>query len=1239
MGLFDAIKGRFGGGKTAEERRMEKLRSMMPTPETESGNADPVSPLGTDKPEETVSQSFDEERFAMPRLSLEQLGALRSEPEPSSEPIPAYATKEPERPPETDAAAALRLLFPVEDELPASPEPSVALAPEPAVQQDPESAPEPEPAADETVKVRFFGFGAPPEIENEAEEKGEGKTREKKTGRFGFLFRKSAPGKQTVEEPPAPEIPAEVAIPKDVPEDSADMRTEMERLADQIQSRYPQGIRSLYALQDDLQFRVEIPRVMRNQKDREELKKLLRERKLILTEQINEEEADGVTEVTSELFEQFMNRLTADNQGMLFSYAQVADSAFFRNTLPLYEDFCRNRYNMPLEDYLITRRKLAAGRDKLSQLGLLPDFVLRAPADTVLEDYAHANGLPFEAEDSAEGTHRRLHRIVRVKETEKGNNCFACLKLRLFEPVTLLREPEGRVAVYNRDNELCGYVDEAEQRWISTAMEQDKIAMQEPLVVEHGFISDAGKFRRKTQLVLYFNVTFDSRRFVLYGKTPFDEPQYFAAAPKEGQRSPEGYPVMNLDNSPEAVTLNTRRVEGVSLRSCDDLSDWDYTLRPDGTVALKGYRGTESKLTLPSVIDGYPVTEVVRDGFSGCGGLTGVRIPSSIRLIGENAFRSCAQLQSVTIGEGCESMGRNAFADCPALTRVVSPASLCELADATPFSHTPWRDETTEEYLLLGGVLLSWQGRKLTMRIPGGVLVYGRNAAAANPDLREVVFPDGMFAIREQAFYPGNKKLEKITVPMSVRSIGENAFRGTKWLAGHTDELLTVNDLLLRYRGADKTVHLGEEIHIICDGAFQGCAIERVWFEDTLTDIGANSFRRCENLRDVSAGNGLRRIGDNAFAQCRNLKGFFLSDKIESVGERAFWGCTALEELQYPHRIIRQGKDAFVGTAHIAKYEGFAVSAGCLIKYLGNAASLSIPEGVVEIAPRSFAGLRNLVSVSLPSSLQRIGCEAFSDCVCLYEVTGAGSVAEIGAGAFRNCRSLRRYPFHAALRVIGEQAFADTDLEKWDLPRELSWLGAGAFSGKTELTVYDKIGMKASGGKCSLSAALLATRGGIPLYDSDTTIFAPIRITVKSALSGSVKYSFYFDGRGESRAYQDYLLTCWGRGAEMSWAEFDRVFMKIRNPVTRLRCAYDRLKSTPSPDDERKEFYRRYLTRVLCIPESFDCVAGYLTENDDKNLLALLLKLGAVTDGQRAELRRLTVERGAVKCEKVLTKA
>lgn len=78
---------------------------------------------------------------------------------------------------------------------------------------------------------------------------------------------------------------------------------------------------------------------------------------------------------------------------------------------------------------------------------------------------------------------------------------------------------------------------------------------------------------------------------------------------------------------------------GCPSGSCGDFS---YCLNNDGTACLTGYNGNCKNITLPSCVNGCPVTSV-GSCFSDCSNcnLNNVTIPSSVKSIADNAFSDC----------------------------------------------------------------------------------------------------------------------------------------------------------------------------------------------------------------------------------------------------------------------------------------------------------------------------------------------------------------------------------------------------------------------------------------------------------------------------------------------------------------------------------------------------------------------------------------------------------------------
>ena len=84
-----------------------------------------------------------------------------------------------------------------------------------------------------------------------------------------------------------------------------------------------------------------------------------------------------------------------------------------------------------------------------------------------------------------------------------------------------------------------------------------------------------------------------------------------------------------------------------------------------------GIYNLNGEMTIPDVVTygiSYKVTGIGDNAFSGCTGLTSVKIPNSVTSIGECAFYQCTGLASVEIPNSVKSIGNSAFSGCTGLT-------------------------------------------------------------------------------------------------------------------------------------------------------------------------------------------------------------------------------------------------------------------------------------------------------------------------------------------------------------------------------------------------------------------------------------------------------------------------------------------------------------------------------------------------------------------------------------------
>ena len=98
-----------------------------------------------------------------------------------------------------------------------------------------------------------------------------------------------------------------------------------------------------------------------------------------------------------------------------------------------------------------------------------------------------------------------------------------------------------------------------------------------------------------------------------------------------------------------------------------------YSVTEIGKEAFDGCKGLTS-ITLPN-----SVTEIGIFAFYGCKGLTSITIPNSVTSIGEYAFDGCYDLTSITIPNSVTEIGKGAFAGCYGLTSITIPNSVTEI--------------------------------------------------------------------------------------------------------------------------------------------------------------------------------------------------------------------------------------------------------------------------------------------------------------------------------------------------------------------------------------------------------------------------------------------------------------------------------------------------------------------------------------------------------------------------------
>ncbi|MCH8539572.1 MAG: leucine-rich repeat domain-containing protein [Opitutales bacterium] len=285
-----------------------------------------------------------------------------------------------------------------------------------------------------------------------------------------------------------------------------------------------------------------------------------------------------------------------------------------------------------------------------------------------------------------------------------------------------------------------------------------------------------------------------------------------------------------------------------------DSSHYEYDVKDDGTVSIIGYQGPGGEVTIPSEIEGKPVTS-----------------------IGHRAFMDHVRrdhdrmIASVRFPETETSVGREAFRDNRALTDVYIPASLTDITRPA-FSRCPSLmnfhiHEDNPAYRSVDGVFFTRDMEEIRHY----------------PQAREgdYVIPDGVIRIRDEAFRWA-KGLTGISIPDSVTWIGKQAFRGCENLTE-----ITLQENL------ESLVRQGRH--------FKDCtSLKRIVIPDGVTIIPQRTFRGCTSLEEVVLPKNLTSLQGSAFQYCTSLTQITIPAKVtEFSGGRVFDGCENLQSIYF----------------------------------------------------------------------------------------------------------------------------------------------------------------------------------------------------------------------------------------------------------------------------------------------------------------------------------------------------
>lgn len=249
-------------------------------------------------------------------------------------------------------------------------------------------------------------------------------------------------------------------------------------------------------------------------------------------------------------------------------------------------------------------------------------------------------------------------------------------------------------------------------------------------------------------------------------------------------------------------------------------------------AVITDYFGDDETLEIPEEIDGHTLYSIGADAFAGSNTLISAVLPEGVREIGENAFRNCANLKYIELPSSLETINYGAFAACDITGIIKLGKNFSSVLNSyvnedgeaftAPFDNNPHLtgfeiDEKNSDFLTVDGVVFSKDGTRLVH--------YPQYRPGSSYSI-----PDGVDVIEAYSF-SGTANLEQVVMPVSVRTIGRNAFENSKRM---------------------KNVTLSNNLKLIEEGAFRGClSLEALSLPKSVSRINGHVFEGCYNLNTV----------------------------------------------------------------------------------------------------------------------------------------------------------------------------------------------------------------------------------------------------------------------------------------------------------------------------------------------------------------------------------------------------
>ncbi len=384
-----------------------------------------------------------------------------------------------------------------------------------------------------------------------------------------------------------------------------------------------------------------------------------------------------------------------------------------------------------------------------------------------------------------------------------------------------------------------------------------------------------------------------------------------------------------------------------------------------GGGAFSGCSGFTGSLTIPN-----SVTSIGYGAFKNCSGFTGtLTIPNSVTSIGGSAFENCSGfIGTLTIPNSVTSIGNLTFYNCSGFTEVHFNASNC--ADLNPLFSPFWGCNCTltigDNLERIPAYVFYASGFTGSLTIPNSVTSIGEGAfRGCHGFTGSLIIPNSVTSIGSVAFMDCSGFTGSLTIPNSVISIGSGAFYGCSGLTGSLtipNSVTLINDQTFENcSGLTGSLTIPNSVTKIGWRAFYGCSgfTGSLFIPNSVTSISNTAFEGCSGFTgSLTIPNSVASIGNWAFYNCSGFTGSLtIGNSVTSIGKESFWNCSGFSgDLSIPNSVTSIGESAFASCSGFSSIHSYGAVPPTTDNNAFEGTNYSIPVYVPLCSATDYAG-------------------------------------------------------------------------------------------------------------------------------------------------------------------------------------------------------------------------------------------------------------------------------------------